>query len=106
MALVSLIGFAITFPTLIKNSSYDKVIDKSLDMITICVPPALPATMSVGVAFAISRLKKAKIFCISPARVNISGRIQMMVFDKTGTLTEDGLELKGIRCVSGKLGDM
>ena len=67
------------------------MIDKSLDLITITVPPALPATMSVGVAFAINRLKRKKIFCISPPRVNVSGMIQIMVFDKTGTLTEDGL---------------
>lgn len=106
MAVVSLIGFAITFPTLIKNNSTDWVINKCLDMVTICVPPALPATLSVGVSFAISRLKKSKIFCISPQRVNVTGMIQMMVFDKTGTLTEDGLELKGLRTVSGRLGEM
>jgi P-type E1-E2 ATPase len=49
--------------------------------------------MSVGVAFAIIRLKKSSIFCISPPRVNVSGRISTFVFDKTGTLTEDGLEI-------------
>jgi cation-transporting ATPase 13A2 len=37
----------------------EKLIDKSLDLITIAVPPALPATMSAGIAFAISRLKKS-----------------------------------------------
>jgi cation-transporting ATPase 13A2 len=75
-------------------------------MVTICVPPALPATLSVGVSFAISRLRRSKIFCISPQRVNVTGMIQMMVFDKTGTLTEDGLELKGLRAVSGRLGEI
>jgi len=71
----------------------------SLDLITVTVPPALPATMSVGAAFAIYRLKKSEIFCISPPRINISGMIQIMVFDKTGTLTEDGLMIFGIRGV-------
>jgi P-type E1-E2 ATPase len=47
--------------------------------------------MTAGTAFAISRLKRRKIFCISPPRVNVSGRVNLMVFDKTGTLTEDGL---------------
>lgn len=55
--------------------------------------------MSAGAAFAISRLKKNQIYCISPPRVNVSGMIQMMVFDKTGTLTEDGLQILGLRGV-------
>ena len=92
MAMVGICGFLFTLPSLIaKGNSGLQLFDKSLDLITITVPPALPATMSVGVAFAISRLKKRSIFCISPQRVNLCGRIQIMVFDKTGTLTEDGL---------------
>ena len=55
--------------------------------------------MTVGTVFAINRLKKKKIFCISPPRVNVSGRVSLMVFDKTGTLTEDGLEIYGFRAV-------
>lgn len=51
----------------------------------------------MGTAFAIARLKKRKIFCISPPRVNVSGRVNLMVFDKTGTLTEDGLQVYGFR---------
>lgn len=38
-----------------------------------------------------------KIFCKSPPRINVSGRVNMMVFDKTGTLTEDGLTVYGYR---------
>jgi cation-transporting ATPase 13A3/4/5 len=98
MALVAIIGFACIVPSLVEMGTEPAVlVDKSLDLITITVPPALPATMSAGVAFAVSRLKKKQIFCISPPRVNVSGRIQIMVFDKTGTLTEDGLQIIGIR---------
>lgn len=76
MALVGIIGFISTVPALIRlGTPADIMIDKSLDLITITVPPALPATMSVGVAFAIQRLKRSKIFCISPPRVNVSGMI-------------------------------
>jgi cation-transporting P-type ATPase 13A2 len=76
MAFVAILGFCATLPILIKiGTSTETLIDKSLDLITITVPPALPATMSVGVAFAISRLKKSKIFCVSPPRVNVSGMI-------------------------------
>lgn len=70
---------------------------RALDLITIVVPPALPATMSIGTSFAIGRLKKLGIFCISPPRVNIGGKVDCMCFDKTGTLTEDGLDIHGIR---------
>ena len=104
MALVGIIGFCCTIPTLIKQGATTPVlIDKSLDLLTVTVPPALPATMSAGVAFAVARLKSQKIFCISPPRVNLSGRIQIFVFDKTGTLTEDGLQILGLRGVLGRL---
>ena len=54
MALVGIIGFIATLPVLINlGLQEDDIIDKALDLITICVPPALPATMSVGVSFAI-----------------------------------------------------
>ena len=104
MALVGILGFLGTLPVLIKNGiDTPDLVDKSLDLITITVPPALPATMSVGVAFAITRLKRSGIFCISPPRVNVSGMIQLMVFDKTGTLTEDGLQILGVRGVEGAI---
>ncbi|PLW29716.1 hypothetical protein PCASD_15579 [Puccinia coronata f. sp. avenae] len=72
---------------------------RALDLITIVVPPALPATMSIGTSFAMSRLRKKKIFCISPNRVNMGGKINLVCFDKTGTLTEEGLDILGVRTV-------
>lgn len=54
MAAVAVVGFLGTLPQLLKEGTEtDDLIDKSLDLITITVPPALPAAMSVGVAFAI-----------------------------------------------------
>jgi len=104
MACFTIVGFTISLPTLIsKGVTTGNIVKKSLDLITITVPPALPAAMSIGVAFAISRLKKSSIFCISPPRVNVSGLIQIMVFDKTGTLTEDSLQLMGLRGVTRKM---
>lgn len=81
-----------------------KLIIRALDLVTIVVPPALPATMSIGTSFAISRLRRRGIFCISPPRVNIGGKIDCMCFDKTGTLTEDGLDVLGVRCVDRATG--
>ena len=76
------------------------MLKKALDVITIAVPPALPAAMSVGTVYALQRLKKEKIYCISPSRINISGHLNLFCFDKTGTLTEDGLDFCGIIPVS------
>jgi cation-transporting ATPase 13A3/4/5 len=73
------------------------ILVRALDLITIVVPPALPATLSIGTNFAIGRLRKLGIFCISPTRVNIGGKVNVCCFDKTGTLTEDGLDILGVR---------
>ncbi len=35
------------------------------------VPPALPAAMTVGTVYALHRLRRDGIFCISPPRVNV-----------------------------------
>nr|XP_045614575.1 polyamine-transporting ATPase 13A3-like isoform X4 [Procambarus clarkii] len=73
-----------------------KTVVRTLDIVTIVVPPALPAAMTVGTYYAQSRLKKQGIFCISPPRINVSGKTKLVCFDKTGTLTEDGLEVWGV----------
>uniref|UniRef100_A0A8C3A0I7 Polyamine-transporting ATPase 13A3 n=1 Tax=Cyclopterus lumpus TaxID=8103 RepID=A0A8C3A0I7_CYCLU len=75
------------------------IIIESLDIITITVPPALPAAMTAGIVYAQRRLKRLGIFCISPQRINICGQINLVCFDKTGTLTEDGLDLWGVHRV-------
>lgn len=101
MALIALFGFSISCIQFIKIG-LDKrtMILRALDIITIVVPPALPATLTIGTGFALSRLKKKGIFCISPTRVNIGGKIDILCFDKTGTLTENGLDVLGVQlCV-------
>lgn len=96
MAFLAIVGFLCTVPIMLNiGTSIGNLIDRSLDLLTICVPPALPAAMTCGVVFSISRLKKDKISCISPNRVNVAGRVTTFVFDKTGTLTEDSLSVLG-----------
>ncbi|XP_040284277.1 probable cation-transporting ATPase 13A4 [Bufo bufo] len=73
-----------------------EVVKKALDVITIAVPPALPAALTAGIIYAQKRLEKYGIFCISPQRINLCGSVNLFCFDKTGTLTEDGLDLWGI----------
>ncbi len=41
---------------------------RAFDIITTVVPPSLPAAITVGTVYALNRLKKHKIYCISPQR--------------------------------------
>ncbi|XP_043989033.1 polyamine-transporting ATPase 13A3-like isoform X4 [Gambusia affinis] len=91
------IGFVYTIVlSIINKVSAKTIIIESLDIITITVPPALPAAMTAGIVYAQRRLKRVGIFCISPQRINMCGQLNLVCFDKTGTLTEDGLDLWGI----------
>ncbi|ORZ24084.1 hypothetical protein BCR42DRAFT_317373 [Absidia repens] len=101
LSVIAMIGFLMSSVNFIRlGIDSTTMVLRALDLITIVVPPALPATMSIGTSFAISRLKRLGIFCISPPRVNIGGKVDCMCFDKTGTLTEDGLDIHGIRAVA------
>ncbi|KAF9123796.1 hypothetical protein BGW39_008689 [Mortierella sp. 14UC] len=110
LAMIACFGFLISTVNFVRMGvPFKAMIVKALDLITIVVPPALPATMSIGTSFAIARLKRSNIFCISPTRVNIGGKINCMCFDKTGTLTEDGLDVLGVQCAdseTSKFGEM
>ncbi|KAJ7287425.1 Ca-transporting ATPase [Mycena rebaudengoi] len=75
------------------------IVIRALDLITVVVPPALPAALSIGTSFAIGRLRRSGIYCISPSRVNVGGKVNVCCFDKTGTLTEDGLDILGVRAL-------
>lgn len=104
MSLIAIFGFCVSCFQFIKLGLDKKtMILRALDIITIVVPPALPATLTIGTNFALSRLKEKGIFCISPTKVNIGGKIDVMCFDKTGTLTEDGLDVLGVQ-ISQKVG--
>ncbi|KAL1919402.1 uncharacterized protein VTP21DRAFT_2095 [Calcarisporiella thermophila] len=105
LAFLAICGFFVSLYNFIKLN-FDKweMMLRALDLITIVVPPALPATMTIGTNFALRRLREKEIFCISPNRVNVAGKVDVMCFDKTGTLTEEGLDVLGIRCVNREKG--
>uniref|UniRef100_A0AAY4A7F1 P-type ATPase A domain-containing protein n=1 Tax=Denticeps clupeoides TaxID=299321 RepID=A0AAY4A7F1_9TELE len=96
---VAAVGFIYTIVLSIMNQVVPAktIVIESLDIITITVPPALPAAMTAGIVYAQRRLKRAGIFCISPQRINICGQLNLVCFDKTGTLTEDGLDLWAVQ---------
>ncbi len=97
------VGFLVSAANFIQiGIAWHTIVVRALDLITVVVPPALPATMSIGTTFAISRLRKNGIFCISPNRVNIGGKVNVFCFDKTGTLTADGLDVLGTRTIDGR----
>ncbi|PCG95941.1 ATPase, P-type, K/Mg/Cd/Cu/Zn/Na/Ca/Na/H-transporter [Penicillium occitanis (nom. inval.)] len=101
MGIIALLGFTASFVNFIRlGLPWHTVVVRALDLITIVVPPALPATLTIGTNFALSRLKKQQIYCISPQRVNVGGKLDVVCFDKTGTLTEDGLDVLGLRAVN------
>uniref|UniRef100_A0A7M4FIL2 Polyamine-transporting ATPase 13A2 n=1 Tax=Crocodylus porosus TaxID=8502 RepID=A0A7M4FIL2_CROPO len=97
LAVLALIGTIYSILILIKNKvALGQIIIRALDLITVIVPPALPAAMTVGTIYAQNRLKKHGVFCVSPPRINLCGKIHLVCFDKTGTLTEDGLDVWGV----------
>ncbi|PFH37536.1 hypothetical protein BESB_039940 [Besnoitia besnoiti] len=65
------------------------------DLFTAAVPPALPASMSVGLSVAVSRLYALySVYCTAPSRLGMGGYVRCLCFDKTGTLTEEGVRME------------
>ncbi|EDV19819.1 uncharacterized protein TRIADDRAFT_61736 [Trichoplax adhaerens] len=94
---IALLGIIYSAAVLCANRATTKnIVLRTIDIITIAIPPQLPIALSIGVSFALNRLRKAGIFCINPSRINISGKINRICFDKTGTLTENDMEFSGI----------
>merc|ERR1712223_539388 len=85
------------------DETFEDIILEVLDLITIAVPPALPAAMTMGIVFANQRLIPKNIFCISPRTINVAGAVDCSCFDKTGTITEDGMDMWGVLPVTAGL---
>ncbi|XP_019699180.2 probable cation-transporting ATPase 13A3 isoform X2 [Harpegnathos saltator] len=107
LAFIATCGFIYTIVSKVSRGiTASDVAIKALDIITIVIPPALPAAMTVGKLYAQARLKRAQIYCINNRVINVSGSINCVCFDKTGTLTEDGLDMWGIvPCTNGIFGE-
>eukprot|EP00057_Strongylocentrotus_purpuratus_P007019 XP_011661493.1 PREDICTED: probable cation-transporting ATPase 13A3 isoform X1 [Strongylocentrotus purpuratus] len=101
LTIIAIIGFIYTAVIMtLQGASASKTIIHAIDILSIAVPPALPAVLTIGMVFAQFRLKKEGIYCISPQRINLCGTVDVVCFDKTGTLTEDGLDLLGVQAAS------
>uniref|UniRef100_A0A8C3JSG6 ATPase cation transporting 13A2 n=1 Tax=Calidris pygmaea TaxID=425635 RepID=A0A8C3JSG6_9CHAR len=87
LAVLAFIGTIYSILILVKNQvPVGQIIIRALDLVTVIVPPALPAAMTVGTIYAQNRLKKQGIFCISPPRINLCGKIRLVCFDKVREL--------------------
>lgn len=80
------------------QATWLELVIRSLDIVTIAVPPALPAAITTGTIYAQHRLKSQGIFCISPPRINICGKVSLFCFDKVR-----GNPLIEVNCVCGEL---
>jgi cation-transporting ATPase 13A3/4/5 len=77
------------------SASVRDILFRTLDLISIGIPPALPLTLSIGIALALRRLKEKGIICLSPMAVIAAGKTSVICFDKTGTLTEETMQFEG-----------
>lgn len=104
LAGLAVVGFIFSLYSQIRaGMSTYYIVTRALDLITVVLPPALPATLSIGTMFALQRLKtRHQIHCISPSKINVASKIDVVCFDKTGTLTEDGLSLHCVLDADGR----
>uniref|UniRef100_T1G367 P-type ATPase A domain-containing protein n=1 Tax=Helobdella robusta TaxID=6412 RepID=T1G367_HELRO len=94
LSCVAVVGMVYTACCMALNGSVaEDVIIRMLDIVTIVVPPALPAALTYSIAIAQYRLKRNSIFCLNSKSINVCGSLDAFCFDKTGTLTEDGLDI-------------
>ena len=94
MGILTLVGFFVSLKFLIVEGGCTKkeIIEILLDLFTTTVPPSLPTCLSIGITYSLSRLNDKGIFCIRRDRINMAGKVNILVFDKTGTLTENSMD--------------
>ena len=96
LACIAVVAFLISLiPMVVYKEGAFEMITKSLDLVTIAIPPALPLAMTIGITFAMHRLKQQNIVCIAPSAINAAGSVSVVCCDKTGTLTEDSMKFHG-----------
>ncbi|OCT78553.1 hypothetical protein XELAEV_18029642mg [Xenopus laevis] len=97
LVFIALLGVAYTAAVYKKHgASVHEIVLMSFLMLTVAVNATLPASLTLGLLYGQTRLKKLGIFCISPQRIILAGQLNLVCFDKTGTLTEDSLDLHGV----------
>jgi len=71
-------------------------LDKSLEILTTALPPALILSFTIGIKTANNRLKEKNVLPVIVDKINEAGRVKYVCFDKTGTLTEMNVRIGGV----------
>ena len=60
MVILGIFAFCVSIPLVVTHNTVDNryLISNALELITVCVPPALPAVLACGIVFAMNRLQK------------------------------------------------
>jgi cation transport ATPase len=66
------------------GSEPTRIVVRFFDMITIAVPPALPACLTIATVFSIGRLRRIGIYVTGPHTITLAGQLDVVCFDKTG----------------------
>ncbi|XP_066231295.1 polyamine-transporting ATPase 13A2 isoform X5 [Saccopteryx leptura] len=83
LSVLALLGTIYSIFILHRNQvPVNEIVLRALDLVTVVVPPALPAAMTVCTLYAQSRLRSQGVFCIHPLRINLGGKLRLMCFDK------------------------
>ncbi|XP_063144149.1 polyamine-transporting ATPase 13A2 isoform X6 [Rattus norvegicus] len=83
LSVLALLGTIYSIIILYRNRvPVKEIVIRALDLVTVVVPPALPAAMTVCTLYAQSRLRTQGIFCIHPLRINLGGKLRLVCFDK------------------------
>nr|KAF6503960.1 ATPase cation transporting 13A2 [Rousettus aegyptiacus] len=83
LSVLALLGTIYSIFILYRNRvPVNEIVVRALDLVTVVVPPALPAAMTVCTLYAQSRLRSQGIFCIHPLRINLGGKLRLVCFDK------------------------
>ncbi|XP_068395111.1 polyamine-transporting ATPase 13A2 isoform X4 [Eschrichtius robustus] len=83
LSVLALLGTIYSIFILHRNQvPVDEIVIRALDLVTVAVPPALPAAMTVCTLYAQSRLRSQGIFCVHPMRINLGGKLRLVCFDK------------------------
>lgn len=70
-------------------------------MITIAVPPALPACLTIATVFSIGRLRRIGIYVTGPHTITLAGQLDIVCFDKTGGQAEGCSGDSSLACLLG-----
>ena len=65
-----------------------KILTTCITLVMVAVPEGLPLSVSISVAFSLSKMKKANLLIKNADSQEIMGGVEYIITGKTGTLTK------------------